>query len=488
MRWPAFLLGQVQQFSIDIQQNVLQPRAWFQEWFVQDDWKITSRLTMNIGTRYTLNFPSKEANDHGAVFNLQTQELQYLGQDGFPHSARQLHWKDFGPRLGISYLLTKKTVVRSGYGLTFFDQAGITTPFTIPQFPFVQTVTQATLDNKTPAFVLADGPSVQPVGPTPDAGLGQGVFSVDRGLGSGYIQQWNLAVQREVTQSLSFEVAYVGSKATHLGVPDVNLNQLTVDQLALGSALTKSVPNPYFGQLPPSSSIGGPTVSQAQLLKPYPRFTNVTLFRDNVGNSDYHAVQAKLEKGFSRGLTFLFSYTRSKLIDDASSVFDASIFTGPIANFPVADGFNRRLEQDVSNGDIPNYFVASWVYELPIGPVTGCTHQACSGNSQMDGRLAESPQWNRAFHWPLHRPRISTRSRDSERSVRTVLVIRRRTIPPPRRISIRQRLRLRRNSLWARARRIRCADPVIKMLIWRSSSARISPNATHWISGRKFLI
>jgi len=364
----SFLLGQVQQFSIDIQRNVLQPRAWFEEWFVEDDWKVTSRLTMNIGTRYTLNFPSREANDQGAVFNLETQELQYLGQDGFPHSARELHWKDFGPRLGISYLLTKKTVLRSGYGLTFFDQAGITTPFTIPQFPFVQTVTQATLDNKTPAFVLANGPSVAPVDPTPDAGLGQGVFSVDRNLGSGYVQQWNLAVQRELTPSLSFELAYVGSKATHLGVPDVNLNQLTVDQLALGSALTQTVANPFFGQLPASSSLGGPTISEAQLLKPYPRFTNVTLFRNNVGNSDYHAVQAKLEKRFSRGLTFLVSYTRSKLIDDASSVFDASIFTGPIANFPVADSFNRKLEQDVSNGDIPNYFVASWVYDLPIGP------------------------------------------------------------------------------------------------------------------------
>src|SRR5262249_277639 len=161
-----------------------------------------------------------------------------------------------------------------------------------PQFPFVQTATEATLDNKTPAFVLANGPSVEPVGPTPDAGLGQGVFSVDRGLGSGYIQQWNLAVQREFTPSLSLEVAYVGSTPTRLGVADVNLKQLTVDQLASGSPLTKSVPNPFFGQLPASSSIGGPTVSQAQLLKPFPRFTNVTLFRNNVGNSDYHGVQA----------------------------------------------------------------------------------------------------------------------------------------------------------------------------------------------------
>lgn len=363
----SFLLGQVQQFSIDLQQKVLQPRAWFQEWFVQDDWRITSRLVLNLGTRYTLNFPSTEANNQGAVFNLQAQQLDYLGEGGFPQSARELHWKNLGPRIGISYLLTKKTVVRSGYGLTFFDQAGITTPFTNPQFPFVQTVSQSTLDNVTPAFVLANGPNVQPIGTTPDAGLGQGVFTVDRNLGSGYVQQWNLAVQREITTNLSVQIAYVGSKATHLGDPDANINQLTIAQLATGSALLKKVPNPYFGQIPSSSSIGQPTIAQAQLLKPFPRFTNVTFFRNNIGNSNYNALQAKIEKRFSRGLTFLVSYTRSKLIDDASSVFDSSIFTGPVANYPVADGFNRKLDRDVSNGNIPNGTAVSWIYELPIG-------------------------------------------------------------------------------------------------------------------------
>jgi hypothetical protein len=363
----SFLLGQVQQFSIDLQQKVLRPRAWFQEWFVQDDWRVTSRLTLNLGMRYTLNFPSTEAGNQGAVFDLQTQQLDYLGKGGFPRSARELHWKNFGPRLGISYLLTKKTVVRSGYGLTFFDQAGITTPFTNPQFPFVQTVSQSTLDNVTPAFVLANGPNVQPIAPTPDAGLGQGVFTVDRNLGSGYVQQWNLAIQREITPNLSLQIAYVGSKATHLGDPDANINQLTVAQLATGSALLKKVPNPYFGQIPASSSLGQPTITEAQLLKPFPRFTNVTFFRNNIGNSNYNALQAKLEKRFSRGLTFLVSYTRSKLIDDASSVFDSSIFTGPVANYPVANGFNRRLDRDVSNGDIPNATAVSWTYELPVG-------------------------------------------------------------------------------------------------------------------------
>jgi hypothetical protein len=315
-----------------------------------------------------LNFPSTEAANQGAVFNLQTQQLDYLGKGGFPQSSRQLHWKNFGPRVGISYLLTNKTVVRSGFGLTFFDQAGITTPFSNPQFPFVQTVSQSTLDNVTPAFVLANGPSVQPIAPTPDAGLGQGVFTVDRHLGSGYIQQWNLAIQRELTPNLAVQIAYVGSKATHLGDPDANINQLTPEQLAVGSALLKKVPNPYFGQIPTSSTLGQPTITQAQLLKPFPRFTNVTFFRNNIGNSNYNALQAKLEKRFSIGLTFLLSYTRSKLIDDASSVFDSSIFTGPVANYPVANGFNRRLDRDVSNGDSPNLTAVSWTYDLPLGP------------------------------------------------------------------------------------------------------------------------
>lgn len=363
----SFLLGQVSNFSIDLQQQAIHPRARILEFFAQDDYKATSRLTINAGLRYTLNFPSTETDNQGAIFNLATQQLDYLGKNGYPDTARELHKLNFGPRLGLAYRFTDKTVIRAGYGLIWQEQAGITTPFTIPQFPFIQTVTQRSLDGIVPAFVLANGPSVQPTPLTGDAGLGQGVFAVDRDLGSGYAQQWNVAMQREISPNFVAEVAYAGSKITHVGIPDSNINQLTVEQLAQGNTLLTQMTNPYFGQIPRSSSIGDPTIPRAQLLRPFPRFTSVSLYRNNVGNTAYHALQAKLEKRLAHGLAMLVSYTRSKLIDDAGSVFDASILTGPVANYPVADSFNRALEKDISTGDIPNVFVTSFTYDLPIG-------------------------------------------------------------------------------------------------------------------------
>ncbi|QHS53052.1 TonB-dependent receptor [Edaphobacter sp. 12200R-103] len=363
----SFLLGQVNNFSIDLQNSTIRPRAHIAEFFAQDDWKATPRLTVNAGLRWTLNFPSTEEHNQGAVFNLATQKYQYLGKDGFSRSARELHYGNFGPRLGFSYMATPTTVVRSSYGIIFIEQTGITTPFTTPQFPFLQTVQQTSLDSIHPAFALSQGPSIAPIALDENAGLGQGVFTVNRKLGSGYVQQWNLAVQHELTRDLSIEVAYTGSVITRVGIPDTNLNQLTAEQLASGSALTETTDNPFYGQIPASSSIGGRTVSVAQLMKPYPRFLTVSAFRNNTGRTNYNAAELKLEKRTSYGLTATLSYTHSKLMDDASSVFDSSILTGPVANYPVADSFNPSLERDVSLGDMPNVTVGSAIYAIPLG-------------------------------------------------------------------------------------------------------------------------
>ena len=360
----SFLLGQVQLFSIDLQQSQIQERAKFQEYFIQDDWKVSDRLTVNPGLRYTLNFPSTELNGQVAVFNLQTQRLEYPGTE----PVRPLKKDNFGPRLGAVYRLTDKTIVSSGYGVIWIEMAGITTPFTTPTFPFLQTVSQRALDTINPAFVLKNGPSVAPIPLTPTAGLGQGVFAVDGNLGSGYVQQWNVSVQREISTNTTFEAAYVGSNITHVGIPDSNLNQLSTSQLALGTAaLNQRVPNPFFGLIPRSSSLGDPTIPYSQLLKPYPAYTTVSLYRNNVGTTRYQGFEMGLRQRLSRGLSYSIAYTRSKLMDDASSVFDASILTGPIANYPVADSFDRSRERDYSTGDIPHVFVSAVVWDLPAG-------------------------------------------------------------------------------------------------------------------------
>ena len=360
----SFLLGQVQTFSVDVQQSVIQERAHIQEYFIQDDWKVSNRLTINPGLRYTLNFPSTEINGQTAVLNLQTRLLDYPGTD----PVRPLKKNNFGPRFGAVYRMTDKTIVSSGYGLVWIEMAGITTPFTTPSFPFLQTVSLRTLDNIAPAFVLANGPTVTPIALTPTAGLGQGVFTVDAELGSGYAQQWNVSVQRELTANTVVEVSYLGSKITNVGIPDSNINQLTEEQLKLGHALiTPRVENPYFGIIPRSSTIGDPTVTPAQLMKPYPEYTAVSFYRNNVGTTNYQAVAFSIRQRWSRGLTYSAAYTRSKLTDIASSVFDASILTGPLTNAAVADSFNLERDRDYSTGDIPHYFAASLVWDLPAG-------------------------------------------------------------------------------------------------------------------------
>lgn len=359
----SFLLGQVQTFAIDFQLNEIQERARVQEYFVQDDWRVSDRLTINAGLRYTLNFPSTEKNGQTAVFNLQTRQLDYPGTA----PVRPLQKTNFGPRLGVVYRVTDKTVASAGYGLVWIEMAGITTPFTTPTFPYLQEVTQRTLDNIAPAFVLSRGPNVAPVSPSPTAGLGQGVFTVDGTLGSGYAQQWNVSLQRELGAHTAVELSYLGSTITHVGIPDSNVNQLSEEQLQLGPQLLARVPNPYFGIVPRSSSIGDPTITVAQLLKPFPQYTAVSFYRNNVGVSHYQGVALSLRQRLAHGLTYSAAYTRSRLKDTASSVFDASILTGPLTNAAVADSYNLKRDYDYSTGDIPHYFASSVVWDVPVG-------------------------------------------------------------------------------------------------------------------------
>ena len=128
--------------------------------------------------------------------------------------------------------------------------AGITTPFTTPTFPVPADGLAARARHDQAGVRAAERAERGADRADADAGLGQGVFAVDGTLGSGYVQQWNVSVQRELTTNTTVEAAYVGSNITHVGIPDTNLNQLTVDQLALGSSLLKRVPNPVLRHHP----------------------------------------------------------------------------------------------------------------------------------------------------------------------------------------------------------------------------------------------
>jgi len=137
--------------------------------------------------------------------------------------------------------------------------------------------------------------------------------------------------------------------------------------LQLGPTLLERVPNPYFGIVPRSSSIGDPTITRAQLMTPYPDYTAVSFYRNNVGTTNYQGLAFSIRQRLSRGLTYSAAYTRSRLTDIASSVFDASVLTGPLTNAAVADSHNLERDRDYSTGDIPHYFAASVVWDLPMG-------------------------------------------------------------------------------------------------------------------------
>jgi hypothetical protein len=142
-------------------------------------------------------------------------------------------------------------------------------------------------------------------------------------------------------------------------------------------------------------------LARHQLLRPFPRFTTVALYRNNTGHSTYHSFQARAERRFSRGLSLTASYTFSKLMDDAGAVFDSALLTGPAAVFQTADSFNRRLEKDESTGAMPHVFAGSAVWELPKGFQLAGIARAQSGSPLA---VTQAVNWNAFAGFGIQRP------------------------------------------------------------------------------------
>jgi hypothetical protein len=177
------------------------------------------------------------------------------------------------------------------------------------------------------------------------------------------MQHWNLSVQRQIGGDVVLEVAYAGSKGTHLW-QNLQWNQLPDEYLSLKEDLRRVIPNPFYGIIPAAQPLGGKTTTYGQLLRPFPHFTGVTSIGSTSGSSTYHALEIRAEKRFYRGLHFLASYTTPKQIDDGAPGARIA-WLGDEPNFQNHN--NRRAERSLNSHLASQRFTVAAGWELPIG-------------------------------------------------------------------------------------------------------------------------
>lgn len=376
----TFLLGEVSSGTIGYR-PFFQSRATPLALYIQDDWKITFRLTLNIGLRWDASFGftelhNRHSNFEGDTINPETKlpgTLVYSGVNGVPESYVDVDKNNFGPRVGFAWAPGKdgKTAIRGGYGLIYLPiESWLIVPDNQNALGFsVDTQFVPAGGGPVRAFKFSDGPSaiLQPLGPAggPSAFRGQNVRSQSRNIPTGYMQQWNFAVQRSLFAGWTVQLAYVGSKGTKIFGGNYDLNQLDPKHYALGLSLQDQLPNPFFGQIS-TGALSGRTVARSQLLRPFPDYLQVTTWANMNLSSSYHSVQISAEKRFSAGLSMLVNYTKAKLITECFAIGGGGGGDACTGEYRLGR-FNRRLDRSLDQDDIASRLVMSGVYELPVG-------------------------------------------------------------------------------------------------------------------------
>ena len=364
--------------------------------YIQDEWRLSRKLTVNLGLRYEFDIPRTERFNRLSYFDAEAPspiaglvpanpffnpadlrgELVFVDENNRRQVATDRN--NFGPRIGVSYTLSDKTVVRSAYGLYFMPShvqaAGHSGSGGMMGFNSQSNMIVSLDSNRTP-FRTIDNPFPEGFNLPPGNSQGAATFiGLNIGGGNGgvfttnatpYVQQWNFNVQRELPGNFIAEVAYLGSKGTKLLIGESGLafGQVDPSFLGLGTALQDQVPNPFFGIITnPSSPLSFATVQRARLLRPFPQYDGVSAFRVPGAESIYHAMTLRLDKRFSGGLSLLSSYTWGKLIDDASTTVGFLGQAGAQQN-----AYDRASDRSISSQDIKHRFVTSFVYDLPFG-------------------------------------------------------------------------------------------------------------------------
>jgi hypothetical protein len=371
----SFLLGTGQPNDVLIQnwKNVAS-NSFYWAAYLQDDWRVSPKLTLNLGVRYDIDVPRTERYDRMNYFDPAARSpladrvpgypdlkggVVFVGVDG--RSRYQYNWdtNNVAPRLGLSYQLDKKTVLRAGYG-HIFGPSNQAAQGTVGPFGFrTENLWVTTIDGITPLNTLRNP---YPNGFLPSPGASQGLLTQAganlqaplQDTPSPWTIQYNVNVQRELPWSAMIEIAYVGTRGYDLSRSaegGLSLNQLDPSQMALGSQLNQQVPNPFYGVVN-NGVLTQPTVARGQLLRPYPQFTDVVPLYSSGAKSRYHALQVTARKRMTGGLMFEGSYTLAKAEEIGMNH---------------QDSYDIEASWALASYDIKHRFVISYLYELPFG-------------------------------------------------------------------------------------------------------------------------
>lgn len=373
----TYLLGDVTGGSLTIR-NYMSFQSWSHASYIQDDYKITPRLTVNLGLRYDLRSgPVERWNRHSNFDPYATNPetgmpgvLTYADVTGPRHFVDRNNL-DFGPRAGFAYALTKdgKTAIRGAFGIVhMLTEAYDMQADSSNSLGWEATTTfSSTRGGNYPAFQFSDGPTVliQPQGAAggPSAFRGQSVRAQNLHAPPMYLQQANLTLQREVAGQWVVSASYAGSRGVHIPGSNYNLNQLDPKYYTqYGLALQDQVANPFYGKIS-SGGLSGATISRSQLLLPYPDYGSVMTMANHGNSSTYHSIQLTLEKRYSKGISALASFTGGKLIDES---FSSAGSSGETGDFRVGR-LDRRGDRAIDQNDISQRLVVSGVFEMPFG-------------------------------------------------------------------------------------------------------------------------
>ncbi len=334
-----FLYGDVQTAMLSNQFEAYQRWYWF-DFFAQDDFKVTPKLTLNLGVRYDFSSPVWNANNQLSNFNPAGAGSIITASSGSlaSQSLVQPQKANFAPRFGFAYELDSKTVLRGGYGIFYvpFDRAGSEDELALNPPAFINNNIALASTALQPVFALDSGFPSTFLNPADINYQFLHIRATNPNDPTSYNQQWSVGIQRELMRNLFVEADYVGSKGTHL--------------------LTLSDLNQYVNN-------GTHVIqnSQNQPTLPYPNF-GLLEYSQNNANSSYQGLDFTLQRRFSNGLSFNLAWTWSRSIDDGAeelSVYGSNAFS-QISN-------NLKGWRGLSDYNVPQHLVFSWVYELPLG-------------------------------------------------------------------------------------------------------------------------